>query len=140
MDTLSALVVAVASAAVMFVALQSWAVYENYDNIREFNAENAALEFAATVGGPRVDRRVFDPNDDEFDVARKWRCAQYDGAVVAASRFGFRSHDGETPARFPSEEACADEIFSAAGDFRIFNPCLPPNQSSPACLFLKSIL
>ncbi len=86
----------------MFVALQLWAVYENYDNIREFNAANAALEFARTAGGPRVDRRVFDPNDEAFDVRKKWRCVLFKGAAVAASEFGFRSHDGVSPARFAS--------------------------------------
>ncbi|ADC53876.1 IMV surface protein [Pseudocowpox virus] len=140
MDAVSALCVACAAAAAMFVALQLWAVYENYDNIREFNAQNAALEFARTAGGPRVDRRVFDPNDEAFDVRKKWRCVLFKGSAVAASEFGFRSHDGVSPARFASVEACADEIFSSASDFRVFNPCLPPNQGSEACLFLKSIL
>ncbi|ASC55543.1 hypothetical protein SePPVgORF095 [Seal parapoxvirus] len=140
MDVVSVLCVALAAAAAMFVALQAWAIYENFDNIREFNAANAALEFARTAGGPRVDRRVFDPNDEAFDVRKKWRCVVFDGAFVAASEFGFRAHDGVSPARFSSEEACVDEVFINVGDFRVFNPCLPPNQTSKACLFLKSIL
>ncbi|AAR98462.1 ORF105 hypothetical protein [Bovine papular stomatitis virus] len=140
MDAVSALCVALASAAAMFVALQMWAVYENYDNIREFNSANAALEFARTAGGPRVDRRVYDPNDEVFDARKKWRCVIFKGAAVAASEFGFRSHDGVSPARFGTVDACVDEIFTDVSDFRVFNPCLPPNQSSEACLFLKSIL
>ncbi|AIZ77356.1 putative IMV surface protein [Parapoxvirus red deer/HL953] len=140
MDAVSALCVALASAGAMFLIVQSWAVYENLDNIREFNEANAALELAFGTGGPRVDRRVYDPNDEVLDARKKWRCVTFKGAVVAASEFGFRSHDGISPARFGGVDACVDEIFTDAADFRVFNPCLPPNQSSEACKFLKSIL
>ncbi|CCD83300.1 IMV surface protein [Squirrelpox virus] len=140
MDTVSVFVIVVATAAICVILMQAYAVYENYDNILEFNAAHAALEYASTVGGPQVDRRAFDPNDEATDAKAKWRCVLKGSVYVSASLFGFRAEGGRVKL-FPDEESCQDFTFTPGNAASIINPCAPPRGPGDAdCVFLKSVI
>ncbi len=140
MNSVSVFLLVVATIAVCFIFLQAYSIYENFDNILEFNSEYSALEYSKSLGVISIDRRVRDPNDEIFDVKQKWRCVKFDDSYVSVSVFGFRTVDTNpnTIRKFQQIDTCVDTTFSTY-EFQIFNPCIyQPN--SRECMFLKSIL
>ncbi|AWU47163.1 IMV MP/virus entry [Sea otter poxvirus] len=140
MDVISIICIIIATVSVCVILIQSYSIYENYDNIKEFNLENAALEYSKSTGGSRTDRRVYDPNDNVYDVKQKWRCEKRNQLYLSVSIFGFLSDDRNTIKYFTSKDECILYTFTNRIFTDIFNPCLPPNEGSDDCKFLKSIL
>ncbi|ADZ30552.1 hypothetical protein CPXV_NOR1994_MAN_153 [Cowpox virus] len=146
MNSLSIFFIVVATAAVCLLFIQGYSIYENYGNIKEFNATHAAFEYSKSIGGtPALDRRVQDVNDTISDVKQKWRCVAYPGnGFVSASIFGFQAEVGPNNTRsirkFNTMQQCIDFTFSDVINIDIYNPCVAPNINNAECQFLKSVL
>ncbi|ANS71207.1 imv mp/virus entry [Pteropox virus] len=140
MDAITIMCIVIVTVAACVMMLQAYSIYENYENIKEFNSENASLEYAKSTGGMRVDYRVKDPNDTTHDVKQKWRCVIKQNVYVSASIFGFLSDNSKTIKQFYTLDECILYTFMPKIDNNIYNPCVPPNERSEDCIFLKSIL
>ncbi|AST09339.1 virion surface protein [Murmansk poxvirus] len=145
MNALSVFFIVMATAALCIIFIQLYSIYENYNNIKEFNSTHAAFEYSKSIGGtPALDRRVTDVNDTIYDVKQKWRCVPYNGNVyVSASVFGFKaigSNNTKTIRKFNTLQQCIDFTFSNKDNVDIYNPCVAPNMNTRDCDFLKSVL
>ncbi|BAO49431.1 membrane protein [Alphaentomopoxvirus acuprea] len=79
------------TASFCFIIFQLWYYAENYTYILKYNNAYSNLQFARSANINYQDRTVNDPNDNEFNVDRKWRCAEENGIYYPVSSFGFMS-------------------------------------------------
>ncbi|AEN03721.1 virion surface protein [Yokapox virus] len=145
MNSLSVFFIIIATATICIIFIQLYSIYENYNNIKEFNATHAAFEYSKSIGGtPALDRRVTDVNDTIYDVKQKWRCVPYNKMFVSASIFGFKANSSQNNEtiikKFNTLQECIDFTFSDIYNIDIYNPCIGLNINTRDCDFLKSIL
>ncbi|ABQ43748.1 viral replication A28-like protein [Tanapox virus] len=139
MNPASVFLIVVATVAICLIVIQVYYIYENYDNIKEFNSTHSLLEYSKTINVFSLDRRIYDPNDHVHDVKQKWRCVNYDNNYVSVSIFGFKSDSGKNIKNFSTIDDCIDYTFSKSTHSNIFNPCINEDKSKD-CIFLKSVL
>ncbi|QQG31605.1 hypothetical protein [Swinepox virus] len=140
MDVITIFFIILATVAISIIIFQVYYIYQNYDNIKEFNEMHIPLEYSKTINVLSLDRSVEDPNDYIYDPKQKWRCVKFDNDYVSVSRFGYKSNNGIIR-RFNTINNCVDYTFSESTHSDIINPCISPNTSkSKECIFLKSIL
>ncbi|APG58336.1 envelope protein A28-like protein [BeAn 58058 virus] len=140
MNILTVFFIIVATVAICMIMFQGYYIYQNYENIKEFNSMHSSLEYTKTLNTLSIDRTVTDPNDDIYDVKQKWRCVKFIDAFVSISAFGFKS-DGKKIRKFTNIEDCIYYTFSISNNTNMFNPCIYPNDpKSKECIFLKFIL
>ncbi|QDJ95056.1 IMV membrane protein [Hypsugopox virus] len=138
MGPLSIFFIILATVALCIILIQCYTIYENYDNIKEFNALHGALEYSKSTNVISVDRREFDANDQIYDAKEKWRCVKYNNMFVSVSKFGFKSINNSIR-KFSDFKDCINYTFSTSTHSDIINPCIN-DQNSNDCNFLKSIL
>ncbi|ALA62516.1 hypothetical protein [Turkeypox virus] len=140
MDALFVFIVIVATVVICIFLFQLYIIYDNYHNILEFNDAYSSLEYSKSPGGLYIDKRVFDPNDSETDPKAKWRCIEYKNQYVSASKFGFLSTSLGNPILFNNLQDCIYYNYTRGEIGTIWNPCSESEQSSDACITLKSNL
>ncbi|QHR82658.1 MV entry-fusion complex protein [Brazilian porcupinepox virus 1] len=140
MNVVTVFFIIIATVAICLVMFQGYSIYQNYDNIKEFNSVHSSLEYTKTINTSSLDRTIYDPNDDVYDVKQKWRCVLFKNNYVSISAFGFKS-DKNIIRKFYNIDECIDYTFSKSTHSNIFNPCISLNDpKSEECMFLKSIL
>ncbi|ADT91145.1 MV entry-fusion complex protein [Cotia virus SPAn232] len=140
MNILTVFIIIITTVAICMIMFQGYYIYNNYENIKEFNALHSSLEYTNTLNTLSIDRTVIDPNDDVYDVKQKWRCVKFNNDYVSISAFGFKS-DGKKIRKFNNIDDCIYYTFSISNNTNIINPCIYPNDpKSKECIFLKSAL
>nr|WGO62742.1 viral replication A28-like protein [Wadden Sea poxvirus] len=141
MDPISVFFIVLATIAMCIILIQLYTIYENYDNIKEFNTTHSSLEYSKSINIMSLDRRITDINDNILDVKQKWRCVFFDNAYVSVSMFGFKTiKDNVTIRKFTTLDECIDYTFSISTHSNMINPCLYNNIPNKECTFLKSVL
>ncbi|QRY18996.1 ORF-126 [Teiidae poxvirus 1] len=140
MDAFLIFIVILATTVMCLFFFQAYTIYDNYHNILEFIDTYSGLEYARSLGGLYVDKRIYDPNDSETDSKAKWRCIDYKGNYASASKFGYLTELGNGPLLFTSLNDCVSHNYLKNEINKIWNPCTELGEGSYECNTLKSHL
>ncbi|AAC97666.1 ORF MSV132 putative Amsacta moorei entomopoxvirus G4R homolog (vaccinia A28L), similar to SW:P29816 [Melanoplus sanguinipes entomopoxvirus] len=127
------------TSALCFIIFQLWYYYENYDYIIKYNDAYGNLEYSQSANINYQDSTVYDPNDTEYDVNKKWRCALNNSIYYPVSEFGFMSTDStKIGLTYTYLNDCLLNLFDTQVKI-IYNPCSVSNTSND-CVLLNNLL
>lgn len=126
------------TSATCFLGFQLWYYAENYDYILKYNKTYSNLEYAHGANINYEDKSVPDPNDNVFDVNKKWRCAEENNKFYAVSEYGFLSTESTSIKLIYSYyKDCIINLFDTQIKI-VYNPCEVAGSSD--CLFLQRLM
>lgn len=96
---------------IIIICIQLIDFISNYDYIVRYVRKFSKWEFVRSPNLNVIDRSVFDPNTDETDKRRKWRCISAGNSWIAA-RDGSVQVDSNGPLYFNNFEDCNRQLFS----------------------------
>lgn len=94
-----------------FLFFQCFEFIQNYDYIQNFNKKYSKYEFMASPSFAYIDKSYYDPNDNETDVKKKWRCLSSNNQWYGASTLGLLIENGGYKS-WSSELDCIYYIFT----------------------------
>ena len=141
MEIFKIFVIVISVSCFCFLLFQLWFFIENQEYIYLFNEKYSKLEYVASPNMYFIDKNVFDPNDSETDVNKKFRCgySNTNHLYYGFSEDGFISKNSSyIDLTWTNLTDCISDIFKT-NTIIIYNPCIN-SETSTDCIMLKQLM
>lgn len=115
---------------------QLYEVYLNYDYIVKFNNKYKKYEYFGSPSYTYVDKSFYDPNDNETNVDKKWRCVYNNNKWYGLSILGLILQN-EKYGEWDEKTECRNYIFNNFF-LNYNNPCSAEDDTNYYCSIYKN--